>query len=56
MAEVASESTVAAEKLLEFLRTFRGLLAEEWNKLTQQAQKMHKGKVGRVLLSSNSGR
>lgn len=40
VAEVASESTVAAEKVPEFLRTARGLSAEQWDKLIKQAKKV----------------
>lgn len=40
VAQVASESAVAAEKVPEFLRTARGLTANQWDKLIHQAQKM----------------
>lgn len=40
VSEVASESTVAAEKVPEFLRTARGLSAEQWDKLIRQAKKI----------------
>lgn len=38
--EVASESTVAAAKVPEFLRTARGLNAEQWDSLIRQAKKI----------------
>jgi transcriptional regulator with XRE-family HTH domain len=38
VAEVASESSVAAEKVPEFLRTARGLNADQWDKLIKQAR------------------
>lgn len=40
VAEVASESTVAAAKVPEFLRTARGLSAEQWDQLIKQARKI----------------
>ena len=40
VAEVASESTVAAAKVPEFLRTARGLNAEQWDALIRQAKKI----------------
>lgn len=40
VAEVASESTVAAAKVPEFLRTARGLNAEQWDTLIKQARKI----------------
>jgi transcriptional regulator with XRE-family HTH domain len=40
VAEVASESTVAAEKVPEFLRTARGLSAQQWDQLIKQAKKI----------------
>ncbi|MFA6044466.1 MAG: helix-turn-helix transcriptional regulator [Phycisphaerales bacterium] len=40
VAEVASESTVAAAKVPEFLRTARGLNAEQWDSLIRQAKKI----------------
>ncbi|MBK9187729.1 MAG: helix-turn-helix transcriptional regulator [Phycisphaerales bacterium] len=40
VAEVASESTVAAEKVPEFLRTARGLSASQWDALIKQARKI----------------
>lgn len=44
VAEVASESTVAAEKVPEFLRTARGLNTEQWDSLIKQAKKISGGK------------
>lgn len=41
VAEVASESAVAAEKVPAFLRTARGLSAAEWDKLIRQARKIN---------------
>jgi len=41
VAEVASESTIAAEKVPEFLRTARGLNAEQWDVLIKQAKKIN---------------
>jgi transcriptional regulator with XRE-family HTH domain len=41
VAEVASESTVAAAKVPEFLRTARGLNAEQWDTLIRQAKKIN---------------
>lgn len=41
VAEVASESTVAAEKVPEFLRTARGLNAAQWDTLIKQARKIN---------------
>lgn len=38
--EVASESAVAAEKVPAFLRTARGLSAEQWDALIKQAKKL----------------
>lgn len=38
--EVATESATAAEKVPEFLRTARGLSAEQWDKLIKQAKKL----------------
>lgn len=40
VAEVASESTVAAKKVPEFLRTARGLTTEQWDSLIKQAKKI----------------
>ena len=40
VAEVASESTIAAEKVPEFLRTARGLNADQWDTLIRQAKKI----------------
>lgn len=40
VAEVASESTIAAEKVPEFLRTARGLSSEQWDQLIRQAKKI----------------
>lgn len=40
VAEVASESTIAAEKVPEFLRTARGLNADQWDTLIRQARKI----------------
>jgi len=44
VAEVASESTVAAEKVPEFLRTARGLSSDQWDKLIKQAKKLNEEK------------
>jgi transcriptional regulator with XRE-family HTH domain len=44
VAEVASESTVAAAKVPEFLRTARGLNAEQWDTLIRQAKKINERK------------
>jgi transcriptional regulator with XRE-family HTH domain len=44
VAEVASESTVAAAKVPEFLRTARGLNAEQWDTLIRQAKKISERK------------
>lgn len=44
VAEIASESSVAAEKVPEFLRTARGLSAGEWDRLIQQAKKLNQGR------------
>lgn len=41
VAEVASESTIAAEKVPEFLRTARGLNAAQWDTLIKQARKIN---------------
>ncbi len=38
--EVASESAVAAEKVPAFLRTARGLSADQWDTLIKQARKL----------------
>lgn len=38
--EVASESAVAAEKVPAFLRTARGLSADQWDALIKQARKL----------------
>lgn len=40
VSEVASESTVAAEKVPEFLRSARGLSSEQWDQLIRQAKKI----------------
>lgn len=42
VAEVASESSVAAEKVPQFLRTARGLSARQWDSLIDQAKKLTK--------------
>lgn len=44
--EVASENPVSAEKVPEFLRTARGLSAEQWDKLIKQAKKLSSEKEG----------
>lgn len=44
VAEVASESEVAAEKVPEFLRTARGLNSEQWDKLIRQAKSLKSDK------------
>jgi len=44
VAEVASESTIAAEKVPEFLRTARGLSAAQWDTLIKQARKINPGR------------
>jgi transcriptional regulator with XRE-family HTH domain len=44
VAEVASESTVAAEKVPMFLRTARGFSAEQWDQMIKQATTMNQGK------------
>lgn len=40
VAEIASESTVAAEKVPAFLRKARGFSAEQWDQMIKQASKM----------------
>lgn len=51
VAEVASESTVAAQKVPEFLRTARGLSAEQWDRLIKQAKKISDDPSGRKAAS-----
>lgn len=51
VAEVASESTVAAQKVPEFLRTARGLSAEQWDRLIKQARKISDDSSGRKAAS-----
>lgn len=46
VAEVASESAVAAEKVPEFLRTARGLTAQQWDQLIDQVKKISKKPPG----------
>lgn len=46
VAEVASESTIAAEKVPEFLRTARGLSAAQWDTLIKQARKINPARDG----------
>lgn len=45
--ELASETPLAAEKVPEFLRTARGLSAEQWDRLIRQARKMTDEEKGR---------
>ena len=40
VAEVASESPTAASKVPEFLRTARGLNAQQWDQLIEQARRL----------------
>lgn len=44
--EIATESATAAEKVPQFLRTARGLNAEQWDKLIKQARKISDEKNG----------
>ncbi len=43
VAEIASESTVAAQKVPEFLRTARGFNAEQWDALIKKAKNLNPG-------------
>lgn len=45
--EVASESTTAAEKVPEFLRTARGWNATQWDQIIKQAKKIDDESTGK---------
>jgi transcriptional regulator with XRE-family HTH domain len=46
VAELASETPLAIEKVPAFLRKARNLTAEQWDKLIKQAEKLSSGKDG----------
>lgn len=47
VAEVASESTTAAKRVPEFLRTARGLNDDQWDQLIKQAKRISKDPSGK---------
>ena len=46
--EVATQNTMTAKKVLEFLRTPRKLSSEQWDRLIGQARRMASGKGGKL--------